>query len=72
MLTKREQFQAILIKHGLTQAGAAALICQQTERPCSVRAVRSWLNDPNGVSSRPLPDWALLAIKKATDDNSTS
>ncbi len=61
----RELFQNILTKHRLTQADSAALICELTQRPCSVRAVRSWLNDPDKPSSRSCPDWAITALSDA-------
>lgn len=64
-MSNRERFLALLAAHGVTQAGAAALICADTRRPCSVRAVRSWLNDPDKPSSRPCPDWAVEALARA-------
>jgi hypothetical protein len=65
MSDAREQFQQLLDDHGITQAQSAALICHQTQRPCSVRTVRSWLNDPDKPSSRPCPEWAVKALEKA-------
>ena len=64
-MNNRETFQELLAQHRLTQADGAALICEQTLRPCSVRAVRSWLNDPEKPSARPCPDWAVAALTKA-------
>lgn len=64
-MTNRERFQSLLEKHKITQAESAAIICRYTERPCSVRTVRSWLNDPSKPSSRPCPDWAINALEKA-------
>ncbi|HEK2843877.1 hypothetical protein NOM68_06550 [Proteus mirabilis] len=66
MLTNnRKIFLALLADNGLTQAKAAYLICEYTRRPCSVRTVRSWINDPEKSSSRPCPDWAVEALAKA-------
>ena len=65
MTTNRERFRQLLSESGITQAESAALICAQTQRPCSVRAVRSWLNDPGTASSRECPDWALAALETA-------
>ena len=42
---------------------AAELIAEQTGRPCSMRTVRAWLNDPESSSWRPCPDWAVLALE---------
>ena len=61
----RANFKQLLAEHKLTQAASAALICTQTGRPCSVRAVRSWLNDRDKPSSRGFPDWALTALTNA-------
>lgn len=66
-MSNRERYRQLLLDHGLTQAESAALICAQTQRPCSVRAVRSWLNDPNKASSRGCPDWAIAALEAAID-----
>jgi len=64
-MCNRELFQQILVTYGITQAESAAMICEQTQRPCSVRAVRSWLNDPTKPSARACPDWAVTALKNA-------
>ncbi|QOI08000.1 hypothetical protein D5S10_30220 (plasmid) [Pseudomonas savastanoi] len=61
----RARYQKLLDDHGLTLADSAALICQHTQRPCSVRAVRSWLNDPAKPSSRSCPEWAVNALSSA-------
>ncbi len=61
----RTEFLAILADNRLTQAQAAYLICEYTRRPCSVRTVRSWVNDPDKPSSRTCPDWAVDALKEA-------
>lgn len=70
-MTNRERYQAILKQYRLTQAASAALICQQTQRPCAVRTVKSWLNDPSKPSSRPCPDWAIAALQKALEVDSS-
>lgn len=67
MASNRERFLALLQAHGLTQARSAELICQQTQRPCAVRTVRSWLNDPDKPSSRECPDWAVQALQRALE-----
>ncbi|PNE59836.1 hypothetical protein A8H39_01425 [Paraburkholderia fungorum] len=64
-MSNRERYRQLLLKHDLTQAESAALICEQTQRPCSVRTVRSWLNDPDKASSRGCPDWAITALENA-------
>lgn len=64
-MSNRERFEGLLKEHSITQAEAAALICAFTMRPCAVRTVRSWLNDPEKPSSRPCPDWAVAALEGA-------
>lgn len=65
-LENREKFKSILEDKSITQQNAAILIAEYTKRPCSVRTIRAWLNDPNKPSSRPCPDWALDALKNIT------
>lgn len=64
-MENRLLFKALLAEHGLTQAEGAALICEFTQRPCAVRTVRSWLNNPEKPSSSPCPTWAVLALQGA-------
>jgi hypothetical protein len=66
-MSNRDRFKLLLETHALTQAEAAALICARTMRPCAVRTVRSWVNDPAKDSSRPCPDWAVAALAAALD-----
>ena len=65
MSDNRAEFMALLEANGLTQAEAANLICVYTHRPCSVRTVRSWLNNPDKPSSRNCPEWAVNALREA-------
>lgn len=67
-MDNREQYRALLAEHGITQAKSAALLCEQTKRPCAVRTVRAWLGDPEKTSSNPCPDWAVSALKAALAD----
>lgn len=64
-MENRAKLRQILAEHNITQAESAMLICKQTQRPCSVRAIRSWVNDPDKPSSRGCPDWAIAALLKA-------
>lgn len=65
MPNNRDLLINLLAENHLTQAKAAYLICEYTRRPCSVRAVRSWVNDPTKPSSRNCPDWAIEALLNA-------
>ena len=64
-MTNQEKYLQLLADFGVTQAESALLIAEQTQRPCSVRTVRSWLNDPTKTSSRPCPDWAIEVLEKS-------
>lgn len=64
-MDNREKFKALLEQYNISQARSAELLCIHTQRPCSVRTIRSWLNDPNKPSSRPCPDWAVTVLEEA-------
>lgn len=64
-MENRERYLLLLKNNGITQVKSAELIAAVSGRPCSARAVRSWLNDPEKPSSSPCPDWALAALEKA-------
>ena len=65
IMNNRDKFKSLLELHNISQARGAELLCIQTQRPCSVRTVRSWLNESSKPSSRPCPDWAVTALEKA-------
>lgn len=64
-MDNRDQLRQLLTDNDKTQAEGAALICGHTKRPCSVRAIRSWLNNPEAPSARKCPDWAIEALRDA-------
>jgi hypothetical protein len=66
-MSARNAFRQLLERHGLTQAEAAAVICRHTQRPCAVRTVRSWVNDPTKDSSRECPQWAVDVLRSALE-----
>lgn len=66
-MANRDKFLALLKANGITQEKSAELIAAVTQRPCSARTVRSWINDPEKPSSKPCPDWALAALEKAIE-----
>lgn len=72
MPTSRERYIELLETYKITQAESAALICAETKRPCSVRTVRSWINDPDKPSSRPCPAWAVEVLENALLNNTTT
>lgn len=66
-MDNRARYLRLLEVHEITQAQSAVLIAAVTDRQCSARTVRSWLNDPEKPSSRPCPDYAVRALEKAID-----
>ncbi len=58
-MTNREKLKAILARQQISQARCAEIICAVSGRPCSVRTIRSWVNDPDKPSARTCPDWAI-------------
>jgi hypothetical protein len=65
---KKKEFRDILERCGITQAQAALLIAEETGQKVGARKVRSWLADPETPSSRSCPNWALTALKRATNN----
>lgn len=64
-MDNRTRFLQLLEAYDITQARSAELIEAVTGRPCSVRTVRSWVNDPEKKSSTPCPDHAVKNLEKA-------
>ncbi|MEI6067921.1 MAG: hypothetical protein WCP96_11300 [Methylococcaceae bacterium] len=64
-LKNQKEFREILAKYGITQAQAAALITKETSRSIKLRTLRTWLANPEAVSAKPCPIWAIVALKKA-------
>lgn len=63
-MDNRTRYLKLLEANGITQAYSAVLITAVTQRPCSERTVRSWLNDPKKPSARPCPAWGVDALEK--------
>lgn len=63
-LQLQQELAALIARHGLPHAKVAELICSQTARPCSVRAVKAWLTAPEKPSARTCPEWALIALRR--------
>jgi hypothetical protein len=62
-MDNRQQLLDLIAKSGITQLEAAKLIGEYTRRPCALRSVQAWLNDPTKSSSRRCPDWAVDALR---------
>ena len=68
-MKNQEKYAALLAAAGITQAASAELIAAETQRPCSVRAVRAWLADPSKPSARECPEWAVQALERRLKKN---
>ena len=63
MKTNQEKLAALIALAGITRAEAAQYIAEETKRPCSWRAVQSWLADSSLTSARDCPDWAVTNLE---------
>ncbi|OYO32450.1 hypothetical protein CD932_05895 [Janthinobacterium sp. PC23-8] len=45
-------------------SAAAALIQEETRRPLSVDAIKSWTCDPTAKRARTCPDWAIEVLER--------
>lgn len=60
--SNKEKLASIISDGGLSHKEVAIMIGKKTKRPCSVRAVRSWLADDSLSSSRPCRSWVIEAL----------
>jgi len=63
-----EMLLTLIADANLTRLAAAKLIQQVTNRPCSWRAIQSWIADPALPSSRPCPPWAVKALRAGIEN----
>lgn len=63
MKTNQETLAELIERAGITRAQAAKYITEETKRPCSWRAVQSWLTDPSLSSARSCPNWAVANLE---------
>ncbi|WP_341744678.1 hypothetical protein [Azonexus hydrophilus] len=61
-MNNRDKLAALLKRANITRAEAAQYIAEETKRPCSWRAVQSWLADSALPSARECPDWAVTNL----------
>lgn len=61
----RARLRQLMDDFNIKQKRAAELIAAASRRPCSDRAIRSWLNDPESPHSRTCPDWAIENLEYA-------
>lgn len=61
--TNQEKLATLIECAGITRIVAAQYIAEETKRPCSWRAVQSWLTDPALPSARGCPDWAVINLE---------
>lgn len=63
-LENRVKLNALLDEHDIGQTKCAEILCKMTGIPCSVRAVRSWVCDPEIMSARTCNDWVIENMEK--------
>lgn len=63
-LENRVKLNALLEDHGIGQTECAEILCKMTGKPCSVRAVRSWVCDHEIMSARTCNDWVIENMEK--------
>lgn len=62
-MNNRERMKELCALAGSYPA-AAALIEEETKRPLSVDAIKSWTCDPAAKRARTCPDWAVDVLEK--------
>lgn len=62
-MTNRDKLLDLMARANITRERAAQAIADETKRPCSWRAIQSWIADPELTSARPCPDWAINALE---------
>ena len=63
-MDNRTRFLQLLDLHDIKKKESAKIISAVTTVPCSDRAVRAWLTDPETPNARTCPDWAVKALEK--------
>lgn len=61
-MNNRERMRELCELAG-SQGEAARLIAEQTSRPCSIEAIKSWTCDPGTTRARNCQNWAILALE---------
>jgi hypothetical protein len=62
-MSNRQTLKKLIEQAGITNSLAAEHIATETKRPCSARAIQSWLAKPSLSSARPCPAWAVNALE---------
>ncbi len=62
-MTTREELQYLMEQHALNMKDVARIVCRETRKPVSMRAVRCWLAQPEKTFARPCPAEVVEAVK---------
>jgi len=62
-MTAREELQDLMEQNALQMRDVARIVCRQTQKPVSMRAVRCWLAPPEKAFARPCPAEVVEAVK---------
>lgn len=68
-MTYADRFRAVLDRHNLSQARAAALLHGRGYR-VTTRTVERWLSDPGTANHRTCPPWAARELEEAIESAS--
>lgn len=62
-MTAQEELKHLMEQHTLNMRDVARIVCRETLKPVSMRAVRGWLASPEKGYSRPCPHSVVEAVK---------
>ena len=63
VISNRDKLIPLVDGSGLIVREVAQLIADESKRPCSWRAVMSWMADPSRPSARPCPEWVIPILE---------
>lgn len=59
----REELKRLMEQHTLKMTDVARIVCRNTQKPISMRAVRGWLASPEKPFARTCPAAVVEAVK---------
>lgn len=62
--SNRELLRELRQQLGMTETQVAQFLAKKTKRPCSLRTVQAWTNDPEKKSARTCPNWAIELLQE--------
>lgn len=62
--SNRELLPELRQQLGMTETDVAQFLAKKTKRPCSLRTVQSWTNNPDTKHARNCPNWAIELLQE--------